>query len=256
MCGRNIRPRFIDNHLYPPLSNEVAKFPLQNLYLSRFFSIDTFAFDEPITDLPIKFIKATEGCPILDQTTVSYYVDHDGGTFYNQDHDFAIVIPPGAILQGDCVEIQATASHFGPYEFSNEYHLISSFFWVSASYTFTIPVYLIMSHYAVIKSIEDIDNLCVLQACIYDLTVTSKGKLVMKEISNGIYFDYDIRYCVLAVDHFCSYCLQKKLKSIPDIFSSFYYTYDDDEAYIGEVCFCPWNRDCKQVTMYISYVAS
>ena len=59
---------------------------------------------------------------------MSYYADYSGGTFYCHYHNFVVVVPPGAISQGDYVEIQVTASHFAPYELPDEFYPISSFF--------------------------------------------------------------------------------------------------------------------------------
>ena len=247
VCNRNIRLRFSDDDLSPMKSDEgVSALVLQNLYLPQLFPMTTSTFKT----IPAKVINVTENCPIKDQNVTSYHVDHDGGTFYNQDYDFAIVIPPAAVSLGDRVEIQATASHCGPYCLPHQYHPVSSIFWVSARYKFTIPVYLILSHYAVIKSVEDIDELCVLQACVHELTVTNNGELLMKEMSHGTYFDFDIRYCVLQIDHFCSFCMAKKTERIPEYFVAHCYTYDEDNAHIAEVCFCPNNNNCKNVRKY------
>ena len=256
ICGRNIRPRFTNDHLFPPPSTELStRFPLQNLYLSRLPTFDVFTFKNTIADVPNEYIKANnECCPIIDQSIVSYYIDHNGGTFYNQDHDFAIVIPPGAVLQGDCVEIKATASYFGPYEIPNGYHPVSSFFWASSNYTFKIPVYLIMSHYAVIKSVDDINSLCVLQACAHDLSITNEANLIMKEVSSGVYFDNETRYCILETQHFCSFGVQDKSEGrLSKKFKVLCYDYKynsegSSEQYITEVCFCPNSCDCSKVS--------
>ena len=256
ISGRNIRPRFSNDHLFPPPDTKLAstRFLLQNLYLSRLPSFDMFTFNSDVMDIPDKFIEATEEiCPVPDQNITSYYVDHDGGTFYNQDHDFAVVVPPGAISQGDCVEIKTTASEFGPYQFPNEYHPVSNFFWTSSNYTFKIPVYLIISHYVVLKNISDIDSLCVLHSCIHDLSVTSEGKLIMKEILRGFYFDREIRYCVVSTQHFCSFSVHDRSRgSLSKQFRVYCYDYvcsDEDagEQYITEVCFCPNRCDCCEV---------
>ena len=252
VCGRNIRPRFVEEYLSPPPNCEDCKtgFVLQNLFLSRYSSMDLLTLAENENVSYKNFTKTDEKCPISDKGIVSYYVDHTGGTFYNKEHDVAIFIPPGSVLQGECVQIQATASHFGPYQLPDGYYPISSFFWVSAHYTFKVPVYLIMSHYAYIRNLEDISNLCVLQACIRDLKVTSDGKLVMEEVPGGANFDCDINYCVFATNHFCSICLHKKDKYIPERFSAMYYTYDlqnSNDASYAEVCFCPSTSHCKEV---------
>ena len=258
VCERNIRPRFNDAcFFFPPNCEESSsRFALQNLYFTQTVVVNKC--NQGSSDAHINFIKANEECPISSKGIISYYVDHSGGTFYNQDHNFALVIPPGAILRGDCVEIQATASNFGPYKLPDGYYPISAYFWLSAYYTFAIPVYLIMSHYAKQRNVGDIDNLCVLKACVRDLTV-SEGKLVMKEVSNGVHFDYELGYCILTADHFCSFCMAKKIKLIPERFSALLYTSEtDDSQYIAEVCFCPAISACRKVAsnLILMYVVA
>ena len=105
-----------------------------------------------------------------------------------------------------------------------------------------------MSHYAKIRNLEDINSLCVLHACDHDMT--SEEELVMEKVPSGVYYDYEIGYCVFATDHFCSICLaNEKDKVIPEKFSAFLYTKDTDEKYFAEVCFCPAICDCKKVYM-------
>ena len=236
VCGRNIRPRYVEDYLSPPINEDSStKLPLQSLYLLQHNSLDVQA----------NFIKVSETCPLSNEDVISYYVDYLGGVFYNKYHNFALVIPPGAVLQGDCVEIQATANYFGPYTIPTGFYPISSYFWVSANYTFKAPVYLIMNHYAKIRSLDDVCSLHVLQATVHNST----EKLIMTSTSNGVYFDNEIRYCVLATDHFCSYCQAKDIKNAPEYLLACYCTFDDPVSglHIAEVCFCPSNTDCKKV---------
>ena len=244
VCGRNIRPRFVDDYLSPPHIKKLCNsFSLQNLYLLQHTSLNTF-------NIQTKIIKAqTESCPLSGENIISYYVDHTGGIFYNQYHNCTLVIPPGAVSQGDCVEIQVTASHYGPYNIPDGFYPISSFFWISADYTFKISVYLILNHYAKIRSLEDISHLYVLQTIACD-SVTNGKRLEMKTVLDGVYFDYEIGYCVLVTKHFCSFCQAKDDQHIPEYLVASYYTYDDNtssESYIAEVCFCPSNSECKKV---------
>ena len=239
VCGRNIRPRYIEDHLSSPASeNSSTKLPFQNLYLLQHNSVD----------FQTNFIKVSETCPLSNEDVISYYVDYLGGMFYNKYHNFALVIPPNAVSQGDCVEIQTTANYFGPYTIPNGFYPISSYFWVSAEYTFKSPVYLIMNHYAKIRSLDDVNNLHVLQAHAHDSNAVTES-LMMSAISDGVYFDNEIRYCVLATDHFCSYCQAKDVKDIPEFLLACYCTYNDPVSglHIAEVCFCPSNTDCKKV---------
>ena len=253
VCDRNIRPRFTGKHLSPPPQCEAIKrFQLHNLYKPLYF-LDVTS-EGKLPDAPDKFIKATETCPFLKDGSASneyrkidsYYVNHKGGTFYNHNHDFAIVVPPYAVSPGDCVEIQATASQFGPYELPDDCTPISSYYWTSASYTFKIPVYLIMSHYAKFNSLEDINGVCVMQACVRDPEIIRDGKQVMKEVPiDSCYFDYDIGYCIVVNDHFCSTCLRKKNKKISENFIATYYTFN--QGYIAEVSAVQANKDCFTV---------
>ena len=239
VCGKNIRPRCIDE--FCPPSNDVNSiiFPLSNLCSLQHSSIDN----------PTNFIKAVEACPICGDDIMSYYIDHLGGVIYNKYHNYALVIPPGAVLQGDCVEIQTTANHFGPYVIPDGFYPISSYHWVSANYEFKAAVYLIMSHYAKIRSLEDIGNLYILQASAHDSNIMSES-FTMCAISDGVYFDNETEYCVLATKHFCSYCQAKCVRSISEYFLASYCTYDEpsSESFIAEVCFCPANTECVKVT--------
>ena len=255
ICDRNIRPRFNDNCLLYPLNCDETseRFVLQNLYLSQYALVHRHA--QTVTaDVNTNFIKVNERCPFSSEKIVSYYFDHNGGTVCNEDHDFYIVIPPGAISTEACVEVQATASRFSQCKLPDGYYPISSYFWISACYAFKIPVYLIMGHYAKVRNLEDIENLCVLQACDYDQM--NEEELVMNKVTSGVYFDYEISYCVFATDHFCSICLGKNNKYIPEHFVAFLYTNETDEKLCAEICFCPITRDCTEVITVYTYYAT
>ena len=244
VCGRNIRPRFIEGYLSPPSSeNDSTKFIIQSLFLLQHSSLDT------------NFIKVVEVCPICSDDIISYYVDHCGGVFYNQYHNFTIIIPPGAVAHGDYVEIQGTANYFGPYIIPDGFYPISSHYWVSANYEFKVPVYFIMNHYAKIRSLEDINNLYVLHKCAKDHNVTSEN-LILTTISNGVYFDNQIGYCVLATNHFCSYCQAKNVEHIPEYLTACYCTYDESTSgsHIAEVSFCPSSSECRKVCYYYVHI--
>ena len=238
VCGRNIRPRFVDDYLSPPNTEDnSSRFNLQDLYLLQHFPLNNYTYT--------KIIKANEVCPISKEDLISYYVDHKGGVFYHH-YNFVIFVPPGAVLQGECIEIQASASHFGPYEIPNGFYPISNFFWISAYYKFKIPVYVVMSHHAKIRSLEDISCLSVLQTCNSNV---DGEKYMMTRVHNGVFFDYEIGYCVLTTDHFCSYSQAKENENIPEFLTAHYFTYDiSDNTHNVEVCFSKSNcHDCEKV---------
>ena len=238
VCDKNIRPRCTDH--FSPLKTD-SNFTM--LTPQKIFSLQ----HSPLK-IQTSFIKVTEICPISSNDIISYYVDHRGGAFYNLSHNFAIVIPPNAVAQGDYVEIQATANYFGPYVIPDGFYPISSYYWVSADYVFKSPVYLIMNHYAKIRSVQDIDNLHVLHKCAQHAT-DMNDNLMMSTICDGVYFDKDIGYCVLATNHFCSYCQAKDVRHIPEYLTACYCTYDEPSSasFIAEVCFCPSSSECIKV---------
>lgn len=237
VCGRNIRPRFVDDYLSPPHNDSSSSgFALQDLYLVQKFPSNY-----------VKLIRVNEACPISKEDAISYNVDHKGGLFYHH-HNFAIFVPPGAVSQGDYVEIQATASHFGPYEIPDKFHPISNFFWLSADYKFKVSVYVIMSHYAKIRSLEDINHLLVLQTCDF---IVAGEKYTLTKVPNGVHFDHKIGYCVLATDHFCSYVQAKATENIPEFLTAYYFAYNvSDNLHVAEVCFSPSQCcDCEKVAV-------
>ena len=240
VCGRNIRPRYVEDYLSPPHSeDDTDNFTLQNLYLLKHSLLN-------VTNTEANVIKVTETCPISSTNIISYHVDHLGGVFYNRYNNFAVVIPPGAVSQGDCVEIQATANYSGPYIIPEGFYPISSYYWVSANYEFKAPVYFVMNHYAKITCLEDINKLHVLHKCARDPDAMNEG---LSTIPDGVYFDKEIGYCVLATNHFCTYCGTKSDKGIPEYLTACYYTYDESSSgkYIAEVAFFPSNYNCKKV---------
>ena len=242
VCGLNIRPRCIEDYLsFPSCESDSPMHTIQSLYSLQYISLD----------IQNDVIEVTETCPISYEDIVSYYVDHVGGVFYNQNHNFAIVIPPGAVSHGHCVEIQATANCFGPYAIPDGFYPISSYFWISADYLFNVPVYFVMTHYAKVRSLADVTSLHVLQSPGYDCEATNDNKM-MSPLTDGVYFDIEIGLCVLATNHFCSYCQAKSNQDIPDHLLACYYTYDESSSgpHIAEVCFCPSNSECKKVTCH------
>ena len=252
VCGRNIRPRFVEDHMTPPCSHEKCNnFVIQNLYLPDLLLshvLTSVHYPNKAANTPQgNVVRVTESCPITGEDISSYYVDHIGGTFYNTAHNFAIIIPPGAVLQGECVQIQATASRFGPYQLPDGYYPISSFFWVSAHYTFKIPVYLILSHHASPRNVSDLYKLYVLEACVQNVCTTSEGKLLMNKLLHGVFFDDKIGYCTISTNHFCSQCLAKDDINVPDKFLASYFAYGSSGLLNAEVCMCHVNKECIEV---------
>jgi len=253
----NLRPRRIDDNCQP---SEVVtdRFQLQSLY-SRFYFLNVTS-EVRLPNAPSEFIKATENCPFLNgssassecQSIDSYYVDHKGGTFYNYSHNFGVIVPPDAVSEGHCVEIQATASRYGPFKLPAGCSPVSSYFWTSASYTFSSPVYLFMSHYAKFNSVEETDHMCVMHTSFGEPEIPQDGKQLMEEVSREFcYFDYSIGFCIFETNHFCSTCISKKKTSISEYFMCICYSFTEEDKYTVGVSAVQANKDCIDVRTYM-----
>lgn len=251
VCGRNIRLRLTVEYLIPPCIHEQYKnFIIQDLYLSHYLLLGCISpsiIPERATERTCSNpIKATKTCPLAGAIASYYYVDHNGGTFYNEAHNFAIVIPPGAVVEGMCIEMQAAASRFGPYNLPKDCYQISNFFWVSANYTFKIPVYLILSHHASLRTVSDIYKLCALEAC---ARRTAEERLLMNKVLGEVSFDYKLGFGVIPTDHFCTYCLGKNDMNVPDKVLASFYMYKKQESIMAEICMCLVNKECIEVSI-------
>ena len=248
-------------------NNTEENFSLQHLYIADRFPLylsHMYIFKENFVtclDGDKKLVKVEEKCPFNHATVFSHYVDHKGGVYYYKDHDVALFIPPGAILQDDCVEIKVSSSFYGPFSIPQNYDRISSYVWVSAKYHFRVPVYLIINHFVDTKSVTNIKTLSAFEACKLHNNRDYDKTPMMQEIATS-YFDTNLRYCVICTNHFCTYCLaelqrlptQEKSDSCKS-FKSFlatYYTYEEAESnkgitYIAELCCLYFNNNCLKV---------
>ena len=256
----NMRPRF--SNYSKILSNNVSKrFSLQHLYIANKFPLylsRSYMFEENfITSLDSykKCAEVKEKCPLDDTTIFTHYVDCKGGVYYYKDHDVALFIPPGAILQGEWAEIKVSSSFHGQFHMPENYNRISSYVWVSANYDFKVPVYLIINHFINMKSVKDIKTLTAFEACKLNGSIHDNETLTMQEITTS-YFDTDLKYCVISTDHFCSYCLAELQTSSNEDnhkeFLAMYYNYEEVKpnkgiTYIAEICCLYFNNNCFKV---------
>ena len=269
--GTNIRPRF--SNCSKILANNIdMKFSLQHFYIANKFPLYLSKSDVFIENFVTKcsdkkrIIKVEEECPFDHTTIFTHYVDCEGGVYYYKDHDFALFIPPGAILQKDCLEIKVSSSFYGQYFMPQNYDRISSYVWVGASYNFKVPVYLVINHFVDIKSVKAIKALTAFEACKFYANKNNGERAMMHEIPTN-YFDYDLRYCVISTDHFCTYCLAELRSSSlcqeynnRRVFLANYYSYKEEPrnsiTYIAEICCLYFNNNCLKVRRFITYMCA
>ena len=262
--GTNIRPRF-SNYSKILASNTVMNFSLQYFYIADRFPLylslsDVFKdnFVTECSDKNKKIIVVEEECPFNHTAIFTHYVDCEGDVYYYKDHDFALFIPPGAILQNDYVEIKVSSSFYGQFYMPQSHNRISSYVWVGANYNFKVPVYLVINHFVDVKSVKDIKALTAFEACKFYSSRDNDERVMMHEILTN-YFDTDLRYCVISTDHFCTYCLAEpsSLSSSQEynnhrVFLANYYGYKEEEpnnsiTYIAEICCLYFNNNCLKV---------
>ena len=254
----NLRPR--TKSISKIISKNDECFSLQHLYIANEFPLylsNHYMFRENFVKClqadDKKVIQVDEKCPFDHAEIFTHYVDHKGGVYYYKDHDIALFIPPGAILQNHCIEIKVSSSLYASFHIPQDYDRISSYVWVSANYTFKIPVYLIINHFLDIRTVRNIKTLSAFEAC----RIKNGGHVIeMHEISTG-YFDNILQYCVISTDHFCTYCLvnlekDKSFHIQKKKFAARYYTYKEDEfqdcvSYVAEICCTYLNKNCIKV---------
>jgi len=196
--------------------------------------------------------EVDERCPFENSEIFTHYVNHNGGVYYYEDHDIALFIPPNAILEGHVVEVKVSSSLFAPFDLPANYSPISSYVWIGANYHFKVPVYLVMSHYADIDSLDVTNKICLLEACKLFRNESNSGHCMMRKVK--CFVDADLNYCVYSTNHFCSFCLVDKMPINSSKFISLYYNYtksglENSVRYVAEVCFCYQNVLCIKVVV-------
>ena len=264
----NLRPRLKNYSKILTGADDVESFSLQHLYIANKFPLylsNHYIFKENYVkrlDGDKKSEEVRETCPFDHAEIFIHYVDYKGGIYYYKDHDVALFIPPGAILQDDYVEINVSTSFHAPFNVPLNYSRISSYVWIGANYDFKIPVYLVINHFLDIKSIGHNRKLTAFEACKLHRIMNSDETVVMQEIATS-YFDADLQYCVISTCHFCTYCLAKLKKQDDNfvieknLFHARYFTYQEEEfqnnvSYVAEICCMYRNINCYQVSTYVA----
>ena len=211
-----------------------------------------FKQDVSPVDCGIKYnvTKNQELCPLSNRDIISMHFTSTGGVMFIEEYGVKVNVPNGAIEDYCVIEIQATASLFGPYNIPNDCHPISAYVWIGASYTFKQLIEVEIEHHADISNSKDISQLCVLKVCCTnDCTKRNSHHHMMHEITQG----YVIRdsVCTLYTNHFCSYCLAARRTELPDRIIVYHYLPEDYKSvdeFKAEVCFCYDLNCCKKVT--------
>ena len=147
--------------------------------------------------------------PLVNNNIVSQTFDHNGGMLTSKD-GIKIIVPEGAIKEGDLVSCHTVVDLCGPFVFPSNCltNLVSPFYWIGVigSYHFHKPVQVEFEHFGACKCnplhyqllcCKDDDESYTMQSVDYDLSFSVQG---------------GISVCTFQTDHFCSYCLLMKYK--------------------------------------------
>ena len=196
---QNTSNRFIGpdhDHSYSMLPPAMQNLPTQLVTSTTFFEIEG--------DLAQNKLRAISNYTDI----VSTSCDHNGGIIISKDGDLKLIIPRGAIKEGDSVKFFIATSLFDPFvlhDFTLEqnglaspyYHIITSKFYrfykpVQVEFQcFAVPTTCDPSHYQ-LQSCEDDDE-----------------SHTMRPVDCALNFSIqdDISWCTFQTDLFCSYCL-------------------------------------------------
>ena len=197
-----------------------------------------------------------ESCPLGDSQIISMMFDHDGGEISIKEHAVKVTIPPGAIDKGCNIQIQASASLFGPYITPEGYYPISAYVWVGANYEFQEKLKVEIEHDIDVTEETNLSELCVLTACEEDKCDGEDNEMVYKMREDTCEYQYDTNKstCVLFTSHFCSKCLASKAKKVQRITMYHYLSEDYKSAkeFFAEISFCYGLQFCREVCNYVA----
>ena len=156
----------------------------------------------------VKPIKTALDSPLSDGSVVSSTCDHNGKSIIGKD-GIKLVIPKGAVKEGESVTFSIATGFCGPFVFTSNDRtdVVSPYYWigVTGSYRFHKPVEVEFEHFAVVTNhlhyrlltCEDDDESHTMRPIYYDLVFKVQG---------------DMSLCTFQTYHFCSYCLYHMCK--------------------------------------------
>ena len=70
----------------------------------------------------------------------------EGGIYENSDYGLKIVVPCGAVREGEIAEMKVLPQLWGPFSVSNKYLVITPYYWIIPSLSFQKPILISMGH--------------------------------------------------------------------------------------------------------------
>ena len=161
-------------------------------------------------------------CPIPDHMTVITTLSDctsEGRKFTDEDNDFSLEIPEGAIPEGERLTIDVGVALFGPFQFPEGLRPVSPVFWIcvrdNPNFQFSKRVTVTIPHFLHLENDEEIHSLGLVF-----LKANHKKKSdrlhIFQPADGEMKFEPSQKFGILKTTHFCSLCLVCTDK--PDVF--------------------------------------
>ena len=126
-----------------------------------------------------------------------------GGDFHSFDKDFRIIVPPGAIAEGNAVRVMVGACSHGPFEIPHDCYLITGIFCVVADGEFIIPVTVVLQHCMEMPEYKRTPQIMLLRADFKN--INSSGEYILSPIENPDISD-SWPHLSFQISQFCVLC--------------------------------------------------
>ena len=144
---------------------------------------------------------------------------HDGRRYYDEQNDFGLEIPAGAIPEGESITLDIGVALYGPFQYPEGLRPVSPVFWVCVrdqkDFQFLKPVKLNIPHCLNLESHDDIESLG-LTFLRGDHEMNPQQMYQLQQAEGDVLIEPLKKYGVIQTTHFCSHCLS--CKETPEFF--------------------------------------
>ena len=158
----------------------------------QYCSADTLIMYPPETDCIIGWVESAT-------------FEGKGGSYHSHEHGVTVTVPSGAIPVGVKAEMKLAATLTAAVQQPDNTKPVSAMVWLCMDVTPQKPIILQIPHYVKIKSEAHAKNLRFVKATF--LTSNNKTIKTMEAIEGGN-FPVGETYGVIAISHFCYYCIE------------------------------------------------
>lgn len=144
---------------------------------------------------------------------------HDGGPYYNEQNEFGLEIPAGAIPDGQSIIIDIGVALYGPFQYPKSSRPVSPLFWICVrnqkDYQFLKPVNITIPHFLHLEDRNDIESLG-LTFMKGDHEMKPRLMYQFQQAEGDILIEPLRNHGVIKTTHFCSLCItcENKMKCI------------------------------------------